>query len=308
MQNKKAWCRVFGYVQPDKPQLRLWEYEEYRAAYCGLCRSMGKHTGMLSRFALNYDYVFLAMIRSAMLGITPDITSGRCVVHPVKKRAIVKDDASLEYCAKISAILAYHKVLDNIADCRGAKRLAALIVKPVCATFIPADSRLLPVGEKIADALSRLSSLEKSEESTPDMLAECFGKIMSEIFAFGLDDQKNTRIAAELGRHVGRYIYFADALDDITDDIKHNEFNPFVSAYGKDAVLEHTSEIKTALLLELTDLEAALNLVDFSSCPGYGNIVNNIIYLGMPKKIDNIIKKTCEETKALKKSTVRQKD
>lgn len=252
---------------------------------------MGKKTGLLSRLSLNYDYVFLAMIRSAFLGISPKIEPGFCLVHPTKKRAIVKSDAALEYCAEVSALLTYHKVVDNINDSRGAKKLAAMLAKPVCSSFVKRCTDISAAGDKIAKLLSDMAVLEKEESPTPDMFAECFGKIMSEIFAFGLNDEKSTRIAEELGRHAGRYIYLADALDDINYDIKHRQFNPFVSFYGKDDVLNHLVDIKTAVLLELKGLEAAMALVDFSTCHGYGNIVNNIIYLGMPEKIDSIIKK-----------------
>ncbi|MBE6605639.1 MAG: hypothetical protein E7635_01195 [Ruminococcaceae bacterium] len=282
---------MFGYVEPQKPELRLWEYEEYRGVYCGLCKTMGKKTGLLSRLSLNYDYVFLAMIRSALLGISPKIEPGFCLVHPTKKRAIVKSDAALEYCAEVSALLTYHKVIDNINDSRGAKKLASMLIKPVCSSFVKRCIDISAAGGKIAEYLCDMAELEKEESPTPDMLAECFGEIMREIFAYRLNDEKSVRIAEELGRHVGRYIYLADALDDIDYDIKYRQFNPFVSFYGKNDVLSHLGDIKTAVLLGLKGLEAAIALVDFSTCTGYGNIVNNIIYLGMPGKIDSIIKK-----------------
>ncbi len=281
---------MFGYVQPDKPQLRLWEYEQYRAVYCGLCRSMGRHTGTLSRLALNYDYVFLAMIRSAMLGIEPDIVPSVCALHPLKKRAIAKDDEALEYCAKVSILLLYHKLRDDIADSRAAKRLATMAAQPLCAIPLARCKEISALGDTIAGLLGEMAELEKKSDISADELAEVFGSIMSEIFAYGLEDAAKIRVARELGRHTGRYIYYADALDDIERDIKNNEFNPFVSMYGKD-VYKNTDRIKTAVILELRQLEAALALVDFSSCPGYLNIINNIIYLGMPGKIDKICEK-----------------
>ena len=53
---------MFGYVQPAYAELRVREHELYKAYYCGLCRAMGRTTGQLSRFSLNYDLVFLAMM------------------------------------------------------------------------------------------------------------------------------------------------------------------------------------------------------------------------------------------------------
>ena len=54
---------MFGYVKPVPAELLVKEYEFYRATYCGICRSMKKHTGSLSKVTLSYDSVFLALVR-----------------------------------------------------------------------------------------------------------------------------------------------------------------------------------------------------------------------------------------------------
>ena len=238
---------MFGYIEPDKSQLRLWEYERYRAVYCGLCRSMGKHTGCLSRLSLNYDYVFLAMIRSALEGAEPKFEPSRCMLHPTKKRAMAIDDKVLEYCADVSAMLTYHKVRDNIADCRGAKRLAFMALAPVCKGIYKRADSTEELGDKVAELLSEMSELEKSADATPDMLADVFGRIMSEIFTHGLDSPAQKRIAVEIGFHTGRYIYLADALDDAERDMKSGEFNPFVKQYGEAGLSDIAEKIKNAI-------------------------------------------------------------
>ena len=282
---------LFGYIEPEKGELRLWEYEQYRALYCGLCRSMGIHTGQLSRFTLNYEYTFLAMIRTALTDVKPEFVPRRCPVHPLHKRASAADDSALEYCANVSAMLTYYKVLDNIADSRGAKKLLFSAAEPICSSVFSRAAKLGGLGGKVAEKLDAMSKLEKSDCGTPDSLAELFGEIMSDIFSYAIDDSARCRIAAEIGRHTGRYIYLADTLDDVEEDIRLENFNPFVKMYTEEGLKEHTDQIKTAVLLELRGLETAVNLVDFSLCPGYGNIVRNIIYLGMPGKIGKILKK-----------------
>ena len=51
---------MFGYVKPVADELLVREHEFYRAAYCGICRAMKKHTGCLSNVTLSYDSVLLA--------------------------------------------------------------------------------------------------------------------------------------------------------------------------------------------------------------------------------------------------------
>ena len=33
---------MFGYVRPFKPYMRMFEYDIYKAVYCGLCKDMGR--------------------------------------------------------------------------------------------------------------------------------------------------------------------------------------------------------------------------------------------------------------------------
>jgi len=90
---------MFGYVKPYVPELRVCEHELFRAVYCGLCRSMGAHTGTVSRFTLSYDYVFLGAVRMVLAGIEPQCISRRCIAHPVKRRSMAEENPALEYTA-----------------------------------------------------------------------------------------------------------------------------------------------------------------------------------------------------------------
>lgn len=54
---------MFGYIRPVESELLVKEYEFYRAVYCSLCKTGGRRVSRFSRFFLNYDFVFLALVR-----------------------------------------------------------------------------------------------------------------------------------------------------------------------------------------------------------------------------------------------------
>ena len=54
---------MFGYVKAHKPELKMAEYDTYKAVYCSLCRQLGKDYGVFAKFILSYDFVFLAMLK-----------------------------------------------------------------------------------------------------------------------------------------------------------------------------------------------------------------------------------------------------
>ena len=98
---------MFGYVKTVRGELRVREYEYYRASYCGLCRSMGKCTGQCSRMLLSYDFAYLANVRMALSGQKPAFAKRRCMVHPLRRRVMMERNEQLDFCAAASAILAY---------------------------------------------------------------------------------------------------------------------------------------------------------------------------------------------------------
>ena len=41
---------MFGYILPERPELKIREYEYFRAYYCGVCKSIAIRYGQLPRF------------------------------------------------------------------------------------------------------------------------------------------------------------------------------------------------------------------------------------------------------------------
>ena len=77
---------MFGYVTPFKPELKIREFEVYKAVYCGLCRELGKRFGPAARLTLNYDFTFLALLAMSVREKPPLFEDFRCALHPTKKK------------------------------------------------------------------------------------------------------------------------------------------------------------------------------------------------------------------------------
>ncbi len=274
---------MFGYVKVCKSEMRVKEYELYSAAYCGLCRSMGKCTGQCSRLTLNYDFVFLYLIRSALEHETPTVSYHRCMVHPLKKRPMIDISESMSYSARASVGLCAFKLEDDIQDSIGAKKLFYKTALPFFKSFKKRAS-LPELEEKVKGKLLELEKLERDRCASLDMPAQIFGELLGEVFSFGLGGNAST-LAYEAGFHTGKFIYAADAADDYPSDLKTHSYNPIFEIYGDSFGESQKSGIEIALRCELKQLEAAVNLIDFSACPDIGEIVNNIIFLGMPEQM-----------------------
>lgn len=277
---------MFGYVKPVVAEMLVREHEFYKATYCGICRAMKKHTGFLSNVTLSYDSVFLALIR--MLYI-PDCEfkaeQRRCIAHPAKKKPMLKENKAIEYTAKAFAVLTYYKLRDDLSDERGLKRVGVTAVRPIV-SFANKKADLLELSKISEDRLDKITDLENAKCESIDAPASLFGELLGEIFAYGLADEDRL-VPYEVGYHLGRFIYAADAAEDYEKDRKSGSYNPYVLLYnGGDLTKENKENIKCGLLLECKRIEAAVNLLPFGKRATIENIISNIIYLGLVKRIE----------------------
>jgi hypothetical protein len=277
---------MFGYVKPVKAELLVKEYEFYKATYCGICRAMKKRVGFLSNVTLSYDSVFLALVRMLYVGDEDiGVEKRRCIAHPLSKRFMLKDNAAITYTARAFAILTYYKMADDVRDERGIKRLSVGALRPILGTARK-KAKLPDLNDLVKNKLAEISGLEDSGCESVDKPATAFGELLGELFAYGLSE--NDRLVPyTLGYHLGRFIYAADAAEDYDGDLSANKYNPYVKLYrGAPLSEENKQSIKTALLLECKKIEGAVNLLPFGSRATVENIINNVIYLGLVKRIE----------------------
>lgn len=285
---------MYGYVRTHAPELKVREQEYYRAVYCGLCRTMGKCTGQCSRMTLSYDFTFFALVRMALTGGRIEVKPRRCLAHPTRKRPMAEPSDDLALCACMSAILAYHKVRDDLRDEGGLKRTAATAISPFVGSIRRrAMKRGYTEADRLVDtAMRRLCELEASRPPSVDEPATLFGELMATLLGYGLEGNQ-AKLAHTVGLHVGRWVYILDAIDDFSEDVKSGRYNPLACLYGDPAMTtlppEKRESLKVALLNELSELEKAFDLLDTADNPDLTGLLSNILYLGMPREAERVL-------------------
>ena len=274
---------VFGYVKPWLPELRVREEATYRALYCGLCRTMKRTVGRLSTLSLSYDFVFFLICRLRIAGETPTATPRRCIAHPFRRRPMTDAGEIGRLAARISALLTYDQIRDDLRDRGAKKRLRAHLLLPI---FSRARRRanLPDLDAEFRRCLDSLDALERAKEPSVDAAAETFGALLGAAFSYGLSGD-DARILFEIGRHIGRFIYVADAAEDYPDDRRRGNYNPLlVLNEGRDLTPEEKNALHTSLLLELTSLERAVALLP-PKRDDLSEITDNILYIGLPRRV-----------------------
>jgi len=224
--------------------------------------------------------VFFALVRGALKGDKYIIKKKRCPIHPFKKRTMMMQNPSLDYAARVNSILVYFKLTDDIADEKGIKKMGAKALAPI-ALRIKKRAHLPDALEKgISDSLSEFYSLEKEKCTSPDIVASAFGKTLAFALSYGLCG-KEYRIAEDIGMHVGRAVYLADAACDMRKDKKSGSYNPFLLAFGGDIGEREERMIKDAVLMELSALCRSLELIDYEGFDLTRECVMNVAVYGI---------------------------
>lgn len=281
---------MFGYVKTDKPEMKIKEYEAYKGLYCSLCKAMGKHFGLLSRLTLSYDVTFLLIARLSFMGTLPRFDSGRCPFNPAKKcNYCCNADEELKYAACVSMMLFYHKVRDNISDGSMLKKILMYLILPWATLKYKKAKKLYPeVADIIERSMVKQRETENKNSALTDEAAHQSAEALGRITAYNINDSENN--IYRFGYGIGKWVYLTDAFDDIMKDIESDSYNVFVNKYnlkGKNLTDEIKQEIaETINMSSDVFLSAYENIKNKTLSP----IIENIIYEGMHKSLDRILK------------------
>lgn len=219
---------MFGYLTADTAALTEEQLKRYQACYCGLCRSLEKRHGQLSRLTLNYDVTFLVLLLSSLYEPAETAGEGTCIRHLKTPQPWINNEIC-DYAADVNLALAYLKCLDDWEDEGSLPALTqARVLRPSYETVQKAYPRQCAAMEQ---ALKELHAIEQENREAPDAAAACFGRRMAELFVYREDRWADT--LRHMAHALGRFLYLMDACMDLDSDTLHNSYNPFRRYYRR---------------------------------------------------------------------------
>ncbi len=268
---------MFGYITVNENELKIKDFRKYREYYCGLCHALGKRIPGAGRVTLTYDMTFLVLLLDGLYDIETKKCMKRCVPHPLKSHSVLMNDAT-EYAADMNLILSYYNLSDKWYD---SKNAAALAGSKVIKRRVRKFSKAYPAQSgAVKEYISRLHEIEEKKDENVEAAAAATGEMLGTVFEWRDDVWKKTLY--ELGFSLGRFVYYADAFNDIEEDRKKGTYNPFIiyeKTHGKE---ETKSFAREALTITAADAARA-----FERLPVVENIdiLRNILFSGIWSKI-----------------------
>ena len=252
--------------------------ERFQGVYCGLCHTMGKRFGWPARLFLNYDLAFLAMLLEKE---NCSLCHKGCMVHPVAKRPCAESSEALDAAADMSVILTWWQVQDGIADhgfFGGLKYRAASLL--LHRAYRKARKNRPEFDEHTKKCLQELTVLEKERCASVDAVADTFARLLAGA-ADGESNPVRKRVLEQMLYHLGRWIYLADAADDMKKDIKCGNYNPLPLRYTLDGDVltqESRQELAGTMDQSIRVMASAFELADFGP---YRAIIESVVYEGL---------------------------
>ncbi len=272
-----------------KDELKVKEYNQYKAYYCGLCHTLKEEYGFPARYFLSNDATFLSILLLAVTDEAPAFSPIRCMANPMRKRPACDDNPCLSYSAAVNVLLVWFKLKDDWQDNRSLK---ALFLMPLMVGKKKKAGKKFPeLFAALSEHLDALHQLERAQNPIPDASADAFAKALEAVFRAPFVEKEDVRrVLAHSGYLLGRFIYLLDAWEDRGKDQKKGAYNPFLLA---ESVSEE--DLKLSLEYSLGELAGSFNLL---SPKRNQEIIENIIYLGLKNALDRVFagEKTEEET------------
>lgn len=277
---------MFGYVVINQAEMKFKEYDVYHSYYCGLCKKLKEKYGVKGQVTLTYDMTFLILMLSGLYEPDTEVSQSKCIAHPFHNHT-TRINCYTDYAADMNILLSYEKCRDDWADERKLKKkaLAGLLEKANGQVAAKYPEKAC----KIQNCLKAIYEAEKKNEVDIDVMAGYYGEVMAEIFVWRQDVwEDNLR---KMGFFLGKFIYLMDAFEDVEEDIKKNNYNPFKEMYtaAPDTFNEKCKEILIMMMAECSR--------EFEKLPILENveIIRNILYSGVWFRYQQVVTKRKEQ-------------
>lgn len=280
---------MFGYIVVNKDEMKFKEFDIYHSYYCGLCRSLNERYGITGQISLSYDMTFILMLLSSLYEPETEEMECRCIMHPLEKHPVRRNFLT-DYVADMNVLFTCYKCRDDWED---EKKLLKLVYGRLL------EGKCNKMKDLYAGKLRKISLLmqdymdaEKKGDEEIDTMAGLFGKVMAEIVACR-EDEWNDNLR-RFGFYLGKFIYLLDAYEDVEEDIRKGNYNPFKKRIEQPDFEEECRVILTMMMSECCK--------EFEKLPILDNveILRNILYSGVWCRYEAV-----REKRAKKKEEVR---
>ncbi len=285
---------MFGYLDIQREKLKDGERGLWHSFMCGECLATKRLLGNVPRMFVSNDITFFNVLLHSICGVSLGTNKVNCLSHPIVKQTVISPSELTDKVSVASVILTYWNLYDDVVDgCNIVKRAAFRLVKK---SYLKAKEIMPALDESVKNNYQNLRLQEQNQANGPDAVSHSFATLAMEFGREILGD-KATEHSDVLFYNVGKWIYLIDALDDLPDDVKKHNYNPFAACYGltdANQLAEHLDEVKFLMYSVLNRIAQSFNDLNLTM---YVCLLKNVIYHSIRNQTEQILQRYQTEKK-----------
>ena len=266
---------MFGYLDIEKDKLVQGQRGLWQTFMCGLCFSTKRLYGNYERVFISNDVNFFNVLFHSVTDMDVAVENRRCFSHPIRKRSILIETELTKKLSVANVLLTYWNIYDDTVDGGSVKKKTAL--RLFRKSYKLAKEDFPELDDVLSKRYGELRELEQSNCGSIDRVAHSFAQLAQDFSVLVLGEQ-STEYLKTLCYNLGKWIYLIDALDDAEKDIKHHNYNPFVSCYGAKSVddlkVKH-DELQFLMFAVLNRIAQSYNDLNLNK---YTCILKNVLF------------------------------
>ena len=280
---------MFGYTFPIEPMMTNEEQAAYRAYYCETCHQLRDGYGVMSTVIVSYEMTFANIILNSVLKggvIDREPKAGKLCVF----RHSDNHTELLRRLAAYTVLVANNGLIDDKLDGPSIKSNFGLLWLN---RSIERAKRDFPqYDELIMKGYEMLREKEAAGCDDPIEMGNASAASMIWVLREMVGEEWTPDLEA-LFEGMGIWVYVLDAIEDLDDDFKEDQYNPFLVncedfTNGKEYVERNVYRISGILNEIISGIQRAYLSVRERMVANQ-TVTDNIIYQGVPVAVRRVM-------------------
>ncbi len=280
---------MFGYTFPIEPMMSNEEQSAYRAYYCETCHQLRDGYGVMSTVIVSYEMTFANIILNSVLKegvIDREPKTGKlCVLRHSDNHTEL-----LRRLAAYTVLVANNDLVDDRLDGPSLKSNFGLLWLNRSIERAKRDYPLYD--ELIMKGYDLLREKEKAGCSDPEEMGRTSAASMIWVMREMVGGEWTEDLEA-LFENMGVWVYVLDAIEDLDDDFKEGQYNPFLVGCddfttGRAYIEKNVYRISGILNRIIANIQGAYLKIRPKMAANQ-TVADNIIYQGIPVAVRRVM-------------------
>ena len=280
---------MFGYTFPIEPMMTNEEQSAYRAYYCETCHQLRDGYGVMSTVIVSYEMTFANIILNSVLKggvIDKEPKAGKLCVF----RHSDNHTELLRRLAAYTVLVANNGLIDDKLDGPSVKSNLGLLWLN---RSIERAKRDFPgYDELIMKGYGILREKEQAGCDDPVEMGKASAASMIWVLREMVEEEWTSDLE-QLFENMGVWVYVLDAIEDLDDDFKDHQYNPFLVGCedfttGRDYIQRNIYRISGILNGIIANIQTAYQRIRPQMVANQ-TVTDNIIYQGVPVAVRRVM-------------------